>query len=82
LALGNSFLELGVDIAIALPEVNGLEYSYQNLDHLVDKTFDMRDGYFYASNEAGHGLTLSEEARSLWRRACALSDTETGAGGY
>ena len=68
LALGNSFLEVGVNLAVALPEVNWLEYSYQNLDHLVNKTFDIRDGYIFPSNEAGHGLTLSEEARKNWRR--------------
>jgi len=34
LALGNSILEMGVNLAIAIPEVRWLEYSYQNLGHL------------------------------------------------
>lgn len=68
LALGNTFLEVGVNLALALPEVNWLEYSYQNLDHLVNKTFDIRNGYIFGATEPGHGLTLSDEARRLWRR--------------
>lgn len=78
LALGNSFLEVGVNLALALPEVQWLEYSYQNLDHLVEKTFDIRDGHIFGSQAPGHGLTLSEEARQHWRRPAPLG---RGAGG-
>lgn len=68
LALGNTFLEVGVNLALAIPEVGWLEYSYQNLDHLVDKTFQIRDGHIFGAKEPGHGLTLSDEARERWRR--------------
>ena len=34
---GNTFLEAGVHMAAALPEVDWLEYSFQNFDHLVDE---------------------------------------------
>ena len=36
-SLGNTFLEVGVHMACALPEVEWLEYSFQNFDHLVDR---------------------------------------------
>lgn len=62
-SLGNSFLELGVNMAIALPEVEWLEYSFQNFDHLVDEPIRIENGYAYAPERPGHGLTLSETAR-------------------
>jgi L-alanine-DL-glutamate epimerase-like enolase superfamily enzyme len=61
--LGNTFLETGVHLALALPGVRWLEYSFQNLDHLVETTFEIKDGYIYAGDVPGHGLKLSEEAR-------------------
>jgi L-alanine-DL-glutamate epimerase-like enolase superfamily enzyme len=60
---GNTFLELGVHVALALPGVRWLEYSFQNFDHLVEETFDISDGYIHARDVAGHGLQLSEAAR-------------------
>lgn len=78
IALGNSFLEVGVNLAIALPEVKWLEYSYQNLDHLVEKTFDIRDGYIFPSQASGHGLTLSNEARTRWRQPSPLPTQKDG----
>jgi L-alanine-DL-glutamate epimerase-like enolase superfamily enzyme len=36
-SLGNTFLETGIHMAAALPEVQWLEYSFQNYDHLVDE---------------------------------------------
>ena len=40
-SIGNTFLEVGVHMAVALPEV---EYSFQNFDHLVDQPIEIRDG--------------------------------------
>jgi L-alanine-DL-glutamate epimerase-like enolase superfamily enzyme len=77
LALGNTFLEVGVNLAIALPEVRWLEYSYQNLEHLVETSFTIRDGYIFGGVEAGHGLTLSEEARTQWREPSPILDSKT-----
>ena len=37
-SLGNTFLEVGVHMACALPEVEWLEYSFQNFDFLVEQT--------------------------------------------
>ncbi len=34
-SLGNTFLELGVHLAAALPEVDWLEYSFQNYNHIA-----------------------------------------------
>jgi L-alanine-DL-glutamate epimerase-like enolase superfamily enzyme len=66
--LGNTFLEVGVHMAAALPEVEWLEYSFQNFDHLVDEPIEIRDGFAYAPDRPGHGLVLSEVARRDWAR--------------
>ena len=59
ISLGNTFLEIGVHMATALPEVEWLEYSFQNFDHLVETPIEIRGGYAYAPNRPGHGLVLS-----------------------
>jgi L-alanine-DL-glutamate epimerase-like enolase superfamily enzyme len=64
--LGNTFLEVGVHMACALPEVEWLEYSFQNLDHLVEEPMVIRDGWIEAPDRPGHGLVLSETARREW----------------
>ena len=61
--LGNTFLEIGVNLALALPGVRWLEYSFQNLDHLVETTFEISEGFIHARDVPGHGLQLSETAR-------------------
>jgi L-alanine-DL-glutamate epimerase-like enolase superfamily enzyme len=66
--LGNTFLEVGVHMACALPEVQWLEYSFQNFDHLVEQPIEIRDGWIYAPDRPGHGLVLSEAARREWAR--------------
>ena len=62
--LGNTFLEIGVNMALALPSVRWLEYSFQNFDHLVEEPFVMADGIIHGRDAPGHGLTLSAEARA------------------
>jgi L-alanine-DL-glutamate epimerase-like enolase superfamily enzyme len=62
-SLGNTFLEIGVHMACALPEVEWLEYSFQNFEHLVEQPMEIRDGWIYAPDKPGHGLVLSETAR-------------------
>jgi L-alanine-DL-glutamate epimerase-like enolase superfamily enzyme len=64
ITLGNTFLELGVNMAIALPEVDWLEYSFQNFEHLVEQPYTLRDGKIWGSHCPGHGLVLSETARA------------------
>lgn len=56
--LGNTFLEVGVHMACALPEVQWLEYSFQNFDHLVEEPIAIKDGWAIAPDRPGHGLTL------------------------
>jgi L-alanine-DL-glutamate epimerase-like enolase superfamily enzyme len=73
MSLGNTFLEIGVHMAVALPEVEWLEYSFQNYDHLVDEPVLIRDGYACAPDRPGHGLVLSESARSEFARPNVLS---------
>ena len=64
ITLGNTFLEVGVNLAIALPGVEWLEYSFQNFEHLVVQPYTLRDGKIWGSNSPGHGLELSETARA------------------
>jgi L-alanine-DL-glutamate epimerase-like enolase superfamily enzyme len=77
--LGNTFLELGVHMAVALPEVGWLEYSFQNLDHLIEEPIEIRDGYAYAPARPGHGLVLSETARRKHARPQRVARDELGA---
>lgn len=76
--LGNSFLEIGVNMALALPEVEWLEYSYQNFDHLVEETYPLQDGFIQGRDVPGHGLVLSEEARRVWHRPHLLDRSQLG----
>jgi L-alanine-DL-glutamate epimerase-like enolase superfamily enzyme len=78
ISLGNTFLEVGVHMATALPEVEWLEYSFQNFDHLVETPIEIREGYAYAPDRLGHGLVLSEEARHEWARPKRLDRTQLG----
>jgi len=77
--LGNTFLEVGVHMACALPEVEWLEYSFQNFDHLVDEPMEIRDGWITAPDRPGHGLVLSEAARRDWARPNILTHDQLGA---
>jgi len=62
--LGNTFLEVGVNMALALPGVRWLEYSFQNFDHLVEEPFAMADGLIHGRDVPGHGLVLNDAARA------------------
>lgn len=62
-SLGNTFLEVGVHLAAALPEVDWLEYSFQNYNHLAAAPVAFKDGWAVAPDRPGHGLTLSDAAR-------------------
>jgi len=77
--LGNTFLEFGVHMACALPEVEWLEYSFQNYDHLVEQPIEIRDGWIFAPDRSGHGLVLSESARCEWARPNVMSRDQLGA---
>ncbi|MDR3441201.1 mandelate racemase/muconate lactonizing enzyme family protein [Telmatospirillum sp.] len=77
-SVGNTFLEVGVHMACALPEVEWLEYSFQNFDHLVEQPVEIRDGYAYAPDRPGHGLVLAREARRDWARPKRLARSELG----
>ncbi|MDX8538633.1 mandelate racemase/muconate lactonizing enzyme family protein [Mesorhizobium abyssinicae] len=76
--LGNTFLEIGVHMACALPEVEWLEYSFQNFDHLVEQTIEIHDGWIHAPDRSGHGLVLSETGRLDWTRPEILSREDLG----
>jgi L-alanine-DL-glutamate epimerase-like enolase superfamily enzyme len=76
--LGNTFLETGVHMACALPEVEWLEYSFQNFDHLVEQSIEISDGWITAPDRPGHGLVLSETARREWARPSVLTGAQLG----
>ncbi len=78
-SLGNTFLEVGVHMACALPEVEWLEYSFQNFDHLVEQPIEITNGYAIAPDRPGHGLTLSDTARRDWARPVLLARADLGA---
>jgi len=77
-SVGNTFLEVGVHAACALPEVAWLEYSFQNFDHLVEAPIEIADGWAVAPDRPGHGLVLSETARRAWSRPKLLPRKEIG----
>ena len=77
-SLGNTFLEVGVHMACALPEVEWLEYSFQNFEHLVDEPMEICDGWIHAPDRPGHGLVLSESARRQWARPEILTPDKLG----
>ncbi|MES2433927.1 MAG: mandelate racemase/muconate lactonizing enzyme family protein [Pseudomonadota bacterium] len=79
ISLGNTFLEVGVHMACALPEVEWLEYSFQNFDHLVEQPIEIKDGYAIAPDRPGHGLILSDAARQHWARPHLLPRDQLGA---
>jgi L-alanine-DL-glutamate epimerase-like enolase superfamily enzyme len=81
ISLGNTFLEIGVHMATALPEVQWLEYSFQNYDHLVEEPIEIRDGYAYVPDRPGHGLILSETTRREVSRPNVMSFEELCASG-
>ena len=76
--LGNTFLEFGVHMACALPEVEWVEYSFQNLDHLVEEPMMIVDGWIHAPERPGHGLVLSEAARREWAQPEVLPRDRLG----
>jgi L-alanine-DL-glutamate epimerase-like enolase superfamily enzyme len=78
LTMGNTFLELGVNMALALPGIEWLEYSFQNLEHLVEQPYEIRNGRISGSEQPGHGLVISEFARRTWRRPEVLTRNELG----
>ena len=77
-SLGNTFLEVGVHMAVALPEVEWLEYSFQNFDHLVEQPIEISNGFAHAPDRPGHGLVLNEKARTEWSRPSRLPRDQLG----
>lgn len=66
ISLGNTTFEVGVHLAAALPEVIWMEYSFQNVAHLLESPVEIKNGYAYAPERPGHGLKLSDEARTRY----------------
>jgi len=59
ISIGNTTCELGVHLAAALPHVTWMEYSFLAWDALVTEPVRIENGYAYAPERPGHGLTLA-----------------------
>jgi L-alanine-DL-glutamate epimerase-like enolase superfamily enzyme len=68
-AVGNTPLDIGVHLAVALPEVDYMEWSMVGWDVLAHDPVLAQDGYVQAPERAGHGVTLSEDARAEFASA-------------
>jgi len=67
-SLGNTSFELGVHLAAALPNVNWMEYSFLEYEHLLESPITFDDGYAIAPDRPGHGLALSRQAQEQGRQ--------------
>jgi L-alanine-DL-glutamate epimerase-like enolase superfamily enzyme len=65
-SIGNTMFELGVHLAAALPGAPWLEYSFQNWNQLMVEPVRFENGYALAPEVPGHGMRLSEAARTRY----------------
>jgi L-alanine-DL-glutamate epimerase-like enolase superfamily enzyme len=65
-SIGNTPLDLGVHLAVALPEVDFLEWSMLGWDVLADEPIRVEDGMAIAPDRPGHGIVLAERARRAY----------------
>jgi L-alanine-DL-glutamate epimerase-like enolase superfamily enzyme len=72
-SIGNTSLELGVHLAVALPECEWLEYSFQNTQVLAENPIVPDRGIATAPDAPGLGIVISDAAR------CELAVPESGA---
>ena len=79
ISMGNTFLEVGVNMALALPDVRWLEYSFQNFEHLVEEPFAITDGHIHGKDIPGHGLRLRQATRENHGRPVAEPAQPAGA---
>jgi L-alanine-DL-glutamate epimerase-like enolase superfamily enzyme len=64
ISLGNTTCEIGVHLAAALPEVEWLENAMLGWDALASEPVRFENEYAIAPDRPGHGLTISEAART------------------
>ena len=77
-SLGNTFLEVGVHMACALPEVEWLEYSFQNFEHLVESTDGNPRRLDPRARPAGPRAGAVRNRAPDWARPKILSRDELG----
>jgi L-alanine-DL-glutamate epimerase-like enolase superfamily enzyme len=65
-SIGNTMFEIGVHLAAALPGGPWMEYSFPNWNELITEPVRFENGYAYAPEAPGHGLRLSEKARTVY----------------
>ena len=74
--LGNTFLELGVNMAVALPEAQWLEYSFQNYNHLVEQPIEIT-GWVCVCAAAAGSWAGAERGGSEGTRGARCADPRT-----
>jgi len=65
-SLGNTAFELGVHLAAALPGDTWIEFHFPNYSFLLEAPVVFENGFAVAPELPGHGLRLSEQARTQW----------------
>jgi L-alanine-DL-glutamate epimerase-like enolase superfamily enzyme len=66
-SVGNTMFEVGVHLAAALPgPAAWMEYSFPNWNELMAEPVRIENGYAYAPEAPGHGLRLSDKARTVY----------------
>jgi L-alanine-DL-glutamate epimerase-like enolase superfamily enzyme len=65
-SVGNTFFELGVHLAAALPGDTWMEFHFPNYNFLLETPVVFENGYAVAPDRPGHGLRLSEQARAQY----------------
>lgn len=62
ISLGNTPMELGAHIASAIPETIYTEHSMLNWDAIIEKPFAIDGGHILLPDNAGHSLSISNDA--------------------
>ena len=66
-------------MALALPGVEWLEYSFQNFEHLVDQPYEVSEGRIFSDpRRRATGWFLNDPACRTWRRPDVLMRGEQG----
>ncbi len=74
--LGNTAHEIGVHLAAAIPEAIYMEMSFHNYDHMIAEPVQFENGYAIVPTRPGHGLEISEIARTEYAKPEPVESNE------
>lgn len=66
--LGNTPYEIGVHLAAAIPEAQWMEMSFHDYNQMIRQPIVFEDGYALVPDRPGHGLDVSDIARTEYAR--------------